>query len=109
MPLGDPVGVTRAYLKMARTLQDIVASVPPETQWKLDQEIDFEHKNSCGDLIPMDLGKIAESMVDWEDSIADCLFLTDAERYDINCTHPNNPKLRRCAVKTEDLLVARGL
>ena len=62
---------------MARTLQDIIASVP---RAKLDQEIDSKNRDTSGQVIPRDLGRIAESMVDWDGIVADCLGLTERDR-----------------------------
>lgn len=69
--------------KMARTLQDVIASVPAAVRCKLDQEIDSDHRDNRGQVIPQDLGRIAESMVDWDGVVADCLGLTEPERRDI--------------------------
>jgi hypothetical protein len=61
----------------------------------LDREIDFEHRDDRGQLIPQHLGKIAESMTDWEGAIADHLGLSEPDRSDIRDKNPTQPKLQR--------------
>ena len=78
-----------------RSLADILAYIPQRNQWKLDQEIDFEHKNNKGETVPKDLGRISESMTNWEGTIADNLGLTVTERKDIKESIPSNPNLQR--------------
>ena len=80
---------------MARTLDDVVSSVPEDDRWKLDKEIDFEHKNAEGDVIPKHLGRIADSMTAWEGTIADHLDLTEPDRSDIRERNIREPKLQR--------------
>ena len=77
------------------SLRDTVSSVSEANRWKLDREIDFEHRNQRDQLIPEHLGRIAEIMVDWEGVIADCLKLSEAERSDIREKSPNKPSLQR--------------
>ena len=55
---------------MSRSLDAVLSSVPDASRWKLDREIDFEHRDERGQLIPRHLGKMAESMTDWEGAIA---------------------------------------
>ena len=81
---------------MARSLDDVVSSVPDANRWKLDQEIDFEHRDTLNQVIPEHLGRIANSiMVDWETTVADYLGLTEADRSDIRKKNPREPKLQR--------------
>ena len=80
---------------MARSLDDIVASVPTVNRWKLDKEIDFEHRNARGHVIPEHLGRIADSMIDWEGAIADHLCLSDQDRSDIRERYTRKPELQR--------------
>ena len=77
---------------MAKRLNKIIACVPSANHWKLDKEIDFENKNVRGQVIPKHLGRIAESMTDWED-VADDLELSIADRSDIK--QSNSPKQQR--------------
>ena len=90
---------------MSRSLSDIISSVPIANRWKLDQEIDFEHRDIRGRVVPQHLGIIAESMVDWEGAIADLLGLTEADRSDIKDGNPQKPKLQRycsCLLSNEE-------
>lgn len=80
---------------MARSLDEVIASVPPVNRWKLDQEIDFENKDVRGQVIPKHLGKIAQPMTDWEGAVADNLCLTDADRSDIKERNRFSPALQR--------------
>ena len=80
---------------MARNLDDVVSSIPDVSRWKLDQEIDFEHRDIRGQVIPEHLGRIADSMVDWEGRIADLLGLSDVDRSDIRAKNLNKPKMQR--------------
>ena len=82
-------------MSRARTLSDIIASVPAAVRWKLDQEIDFEHRDIRGQVIPQDLGRIADIMVEWQDIVADLLGLSVADRNDIAERYPDRPKLQR--------------
>lgn len=66
-----------------RTVEDFVASIPAANRWKLDKQIDSENRNAKGEIIPRHLGRIADSMVEWEDRIADELGLSEQDRIDI--------------------------
>ena len=79
----------------SRGLREIIASVPLTLQWKLDQEIDFENRSISGQTIPKHLGRIADSMTEWEGTVADCLGLSLPDRHDIKENYPNKPKLQR--------------
>ena len=76
-------------------MSQIIASVPAAVQWKLDEEIDFEHKDIRGQVIPQHLGRIADIMVDWQDAVADNLGLSVPDRNDIAEKNPDKPKLQR--------------
>ena len=80
---------------MARSVDDVVASVPADIRWKLDDEVDFEHRTAGGQVVPKHLGKIAESMMNWEGTIADHLGLSDQDRSDIKMSNIGKPKLQR--------------
>ena len=80
---------------MARSLEEVLASVPAVDRWKLDKEIDFEHRNARSQIIPKHLGRIAESMTDWEGDIADHLDLSESDRNDIRERNSREPKLQR--------------
>ena len=80
---------------MARSLLNVLSSVPDADQWKLDQEIDFEHRDVRGQVIPEHLGRIADSIVEWEGVLAYHLGLTEADTRDIRNTYPNKPSLQR--------------
>lgn len=81
---------------MARVgLEEVLSSVPSASRWKLDREIDFEYRDDRGQVIPLHLGRIAESMVDWEGVIADHLGLSEPDRSDIRDKNPREPKLQR--------------
>ena len=82
---------------MSRSLDAVLSSVPDANRWKLDREIDFEHRDERGQLIPRHLGKMAESMTDWEGAIADHLGLSDSDRSDIRDKDPRQPELQRYA------------
>lgn len=73
-------------------LTEILASVP---QWKLEREIDFEHKSVRGQTISVHLGKIADSMKNWEGAVADCLGLSDVDRSDIRERNISKPAQQR--------------
>ena len=77
------------------TLNEVMATVPSDNRWKLDEEIDFEHKDTRNQVIPKHLGRIAESMTDWEGTIADHLDLSESDRSDIRERNIREPKLRR--------------
>ena len=80
---------------MSRSLDAVLSSVPDANRWKLDREIDFEHRDERGQLIPRHLGKMAESMTDWEGAIADHLGLSEPDRSDIRDKNPRQPELQR--------------
>ena len=82
---------------MARYLDvdAVLSSVSDVNRWKLDQEIDFEHRNDRGQVVPKHLGTIAESMTDWEGVIADHLGLSEPDRNDIREKNLNRPSLQR--------------
>ena len=80
---------------MSRSLDAVLSSVPDANRWKLDREIDFEQRDERGQLIPRHLGKMAESMTDWEGAIADHLGLSEPDRSDIRDKNPREPKLQR--------------
>lgn len=77
-----------------RSLSDILSSVPRANRWKLDKEIDFEHKTSAG-AVSKHLGRIADSMTCWEGAVADNLNLTGADRSHIRKKYHSEPKLQR--------------
>ena len=78
-----------------RSLDAVLSSVPDANRWKLDREIDFEHRDERGQLIPRHLGKIARSMTDWEGAIADHLGLSEPVRREIRCKYPNRLELQK--------------
>ena len=78
-----------------RTLADFIASVPEANRWKLDKEIDFENRNIRDCVTPQHLGRIAAVMTDWEDTVADLLGLTDADKSDIMERNQRKPALQR--------------
>ena len=80
---------------MSRSLDAILSSVPNANRWKLDREIDFEHRDGRGQLIRRHLGKMSESMIDWEGAIADHLGLSEPDRSDIREKYPREPKLQK--------------
>jgi hypothetical protein len=82
-------------MSRTRSLEAVLSSVPDANRWKLDREIDFEHRDDRGQLIPQHLGKMAESMTDWEGAIADHLGLSEPDRSDIRDRNPTQPKLQR--------------
>ena len=80
---------------MPRSLDAVLSSVPDANRWKLDREIDFEHRNERDQLIPRHLGKMAESMTDWEGVIADHLDLSEPDRSEIKYKYPKELELQR--------------
>ena len=80
---------------MSRSLDAVLSSVPDANRWKLDREIDFEQRDERGQLIPRHLGKMAESMTDWEGAIADHLGLSEPDRSDIRDKYHRQPELQR--------------
>ena len=80
---------------MSRSLDAVLSSVPDANRWKLDREIDFEHRDERSQLIPRHLGKMAESMTDWEGAMADYLGLSEPDRSDIRDKNPRQPELQR--------------
>ena len=80
---------------MANKVDEVVASVSAVNRWKLDKEIDFQHIDARGHVIPEHLGRIAESMTDWEGGIADHLGLSEPDRNDIRQSNIGEPKLQR--------------
>ena len=75
-----------------RSLDDVLSPVPDA---KLDLEIDYEHRDERGQLIPRHLGEIARSMTDWEGVIADHLGLSEPVRREIRCKYPNRLELQK--------------
>ena len=80
---------------MARSLDEVMATVPRDNRWKLDEEIDFDHRDARNQVIPEHLGRIADSMTDWEGDIADHLGLSEPDRSDIRERNIREPKLQR--------------
>ena len=82
---------------MARSLvlENVLSSVPDANRWKLDREIDFEHRDAKGQVIPHHLGRIANSMTNWEGVIADRLGLSETDRSDIKERCSSKPQLQR--------------
>ena len=80
---------------MSRSLEDVLSSIPDTSRGKLDREIDCDHRDARGQVIPQHLGRIAESVIDWEGVIADHLGLTEADRSDIREKNSREPKLQR--------------
>lgn len=78
----------------SRSLSDILFSVPPANRWKLDKEIDFEHKGSTG-VASKHLGRIADSMTHWEGAVADHLNLSVADRSHIRKKYESELNLQR--------------
>ena len=78
-----------------RSLENVLSSVPDANRWKLDREIDFEHRDVRGEVIPHHLGRIANSMTNWEGVIADLLGLSETDRSDIREKCPSKPQLQR--------------
>ena len=79
-----------------QTIVDVIANVPKDNQWKLNEEIDFENKGSDGQSVPKHLGIIAKSMLDWELAIADHMDLTEPERRNITeGRNKDRPDLQR--------------
>ena len=79
---------------MPRSLENVLSSVPDTNRWRLDQEIDFEHRDAKGQ-VPHHLGRIADSMTEWEGAIADNLGLSEPDRSDIKERNFREPKLQR--------------
>ena len=88
-------------MSRTRTLSEIVASLPAAARWKLDQEIDFEHRDIRGLVIPKHLGKIADVM-DWQGDVADQLGLSAADRNDIVERYKSSQKLQRYSLMYEE-------
>ena len=89
------IGSTSAVPPEDPCLAEIIASVPLNNRCKLDQEIDFEHKNNRGQTISRHLGKIADSMENWEGAVADCLNLDASDQSTIRGKYPFNQELQR--------------
>ena len=81
---------------MVGSLMDVLASVPQDNLWKLDQEIDFEHKAGNGETTSKHLDMIAEFMKEWDGAVADNLGLTEADRIDIYIYNRNMPINQIC-------------
>ena len=79
---------------VTRSLLDVLSSVPQAYRWKLDKELDFEHRGSTG-VVSKHLGRIADSMTGWEGAVADNLNLTEADRSDIKGNNHSKPNLQR--------------
>ncbi len=56
---------------------------------RLDQEIDYEN----GD-VPLHLGRIADSMYEWEGKVAECLGLTQVDVKAIKAENPGKLELQ---------------
>ena len=95
VPFARPERKLKAQMSRTHTLSEIIlGSVPAAVRWKLDQEIDFEHRDGRGLIIPKHLGRIADVILDWQD-VADHLGLSDTDRNDILGRYHHNPKLQR--------------
>ena len=80
---------------MARSLENVISSVSDANRWKLDKEIDFEYRDVRGQMIPLHLGRIADSIVEWEGVVADQLGLSGADRSHIREKCSRKPQLQR--------------
>ena len=85
----------REAIMAKRTLYSILSLIPDANWMKLDREIDYEHRDARGQIIPQHLGRIAESMINWEGVIADHLTLSEPDRSDIKEKNLNKPSLQR--------------
>ena len=87
------IGSISAVPEMDPRLVEIIDSVPYSNQWKLDQEIDFEHKNNMGQTISKHLGKIAYSIENWE-TLAEHLDLSASDKTAISGKYPFDQELQ---------------
>ena len=79
-------------------MEEVIASIPEASRWKVDKEIDFENVKNQGVPIPRHIGIIAMSMARWEVCIADELELTLPERADIvQGRYARDPEMQRFA------------
>ena len=79
-------------------MEEVIASIPGASRWKLDKEIDFENVNDQGEPIPRHIGIIATAMIHWEGCVADELGLTQPERVDIvQGRYARDPGMQRLA------------
>ena len=60
----------------------------------LDKPIDYKHEQR-GQLIPKDLGRIADGMKEWKGAVADALGLTDADVANIEGNHQSKLGLQK--------------
>ena len=84
-----------------RKVAELIASIPANSRWKVDKEIDFENTDVRGRIIPQHLGRIAADMTDWEGTIADLLGLTTTDRNDILGRNSRKPELQRYDYRTD--------
>ena len=60
----------------------------------LDRPIDYKHEQQ-GQLIPKDLGRIADGIKEWKGVVAETLGLTDADVANIEGKYQNHPELQK--------------
>lgn len=77
---------------MATPLDNYLNRIPTDDR---DQPIDYKHKNSMGEYVPKDLGRIADAMPGWEGTATTALDLGDADVEHIRERHPGKPLLIR--------------
>lgn len=94
-------------MSRARTLSEIIGSVPAAVRGKLDQEIDFEHRDNRGIVISKHLGRIADLMSDWQGVVADHLGLSTPDRNDITKRYRDEPNLQRYPFTIKLIIVRR--
>ena len=76
-------------------LSEIIGSIPESLRWKLEREIDFEHTDVRGRVVPKHLGAIASFMTDWQHTVADELGLSQVDTHDVLEKNHRKPVLQR--------------
>ena len=83
-------------MDVKRRAAELIVSIPTSSRWKVDEEIDFEHRKDVqGGTVHKHLGRIAAQMINWECMICDSLGLTEVEKQDILTRNSQKPELQR--------------
>ena len=75
--------------------EDPRSTIPDSKRWILNKRIDFLNNNERGQTVPRDLGKIAESVVEWDGAVGDELDLSTEDRIYIRGKAEDNCRKQR--------------
>ena len=81
--------------RLQREFEDPRSTIPDSKRWILNKRIDFLNNNVRGQTVPRDLGKIAESVVEWDGAVGDELDLSREDRVYIKEKFTDNCRKQR--------------